>query len=117
MRISDAFKVAQRKTFQDKTIDHRPKVETKGSLGSVTVGPGAVAASYQVNFQLLSDALVAQEWGLVVAQDAVVTSSDPLPIEGGDFVQYSGKVYRVVGRPVFDSHDKLMLKLTTEKAV
>ena len=110
MRISEAFKSAQRATFQDKTIKHRPKVETTGSLGSVTVTPGLVAEMYQVNFQLMSDALVAQEWGLVVARDAIVTSSERLPIEVGDFVEKDGGVYRVIGHPIFDSHDQLMLQ-------
>lgn len=110
MQISDMLKNIQRNLFQDKEIAHRPKVETKGSLGSITVGPGAIAQTYPVNFQLISDALMAQEWGLVVAQDAVVTSSDPLPIELSDYVQHGGKVYRVVGHPVHDSHDKLILQ-------
>lgn len=117
MRISESFKAAQRATFQDKVIKHRPAVQSTGSLGSVTTGPGAATASYQVNFQLISDALVAQEWGLVVAQDAVVTCSDPLHVANGDYVQYKDKVYKVVGKPDHDSHSKLMLKLTAEKAV
>ena len=110
MKIPDSFKAIQRQVFQDKTIAHRPKIETTGSLGSVTVKPGAITQTYPVNFQLLSDALVAQERGLVVAQDAKVTSSDPLPIEVGDYVQYGGKVYKVIGHPVYDSHDELMLQ-------
>lgn len=117
MRVPDSFKALQQAVFQDKVIQHRPAVQSTGSLGSVTTGPGAATASYQVNFQLISDALVAQEWGLVVAQDAVVTSSDDLPIANGDYVQYKDKVYKVVGKPDHDSHTKLMLKLTSETAV
>ncbi len=110
MKIPDSFKAVQRQVFQDKVIQHRPAVTQTGSLGSITVVPGSISSSYDGNFQLLSDALVAQEWGLVVARDAKVTSSDPLPIAVGDYVQHKGKVYKVIGHPVFDSHDELMLQ-------
>ena len=117
MRISDSFKNTQKKVFQDKTVSHRALVKTTGSLGSVTTGPGSVSATYSVNFQLLQDAVLAQEWGLVLARDAMITSSDFLPINHGDFIQYGGSVYKVVGKPVHDSHTKLMLQLTTEAVV
>jgi hypothetical protein len=110
MKIPDLFKAVQRQIFQDKTIQHRPAVKQTGSLGSVTVVPGSISSSYECNFQLLSDALVAQEWGLVVARDAKATSSDPLPIDVGDYVQHKGKVYKVIGHPVYDSHDELILQ-------
>lgn len=110
MKISDTFKRVQRRVFQDKTIEHRPLEKRTGSLGSVTSAPGDIAGSYAVNFQLLSDVLVAQEWGLVVAQDARATSSLPLPIALGDYVQINGKVYKVIGHPVFDSHSELLLQ-------
>ena len=117
MQISDVFKAAQRATFQDKTIQYRPAVKRTGSLGSVTTGPGEIIATYQANFQILSDALVAQEWGLTVARDAQVTSSARLPPKVGDYIQYDGAVYKVVGHPIYDSHDKLMLELTNEAVI
>lgn len=117
MNIPDSFKAAQKAVFQDKTISYRPASIATGSLGSKTSSPGTITNTYKVNFQLIRDAVTAQEWGLVIARDAIVTCSDALPIADGDYIQYAGAVYKVVGRPSFDSHTKLMLQLTQEAVI
>lgn len=117
MQISDKFKTAQKKYFQDKTIKHRARVENTGSLGSVTVSAGASLGEYLVNLQVVKDEAIAEAWGLRVGKDAFMTSADPLLIDIGDFVQYGGVVYQVQGSPAFDSHTKWLLSATDEAVI
>lgn len=118
MHIPASFLTAQAAAFQDKTIVHRPKQTNTGALGSVTISPGAASeTTYLVNFQLLNDKLLADEWGLALARDALMTRSTTAPIVAGDYVQYGGVVYLVVGVPSHDSHYKWLLKATGEAAV
>lgn len=116
MKIPDGFKETQRKVFQDKPVIYRPAVESVGGLGSVTVSPGSFSASYDVNFQIISDALLAQEWGLLAGRDAFITSSASLDVEMGGFFQYDRAVYRIKGILKRDSHMKIMLELTDFEA-
>ena len=116
MNIPASFKAAQQKAFQDKSIMIRPAVEVTGSLGSVTVDAGASIGTVLASVQYISDAIFAQEWGLTVAQDAVMTRSTSCQLFKGDFVQYNGTVFRVIEAPVHDSHWRWLLK-ATDKAV
>ena len=79
---------AQAAAFQDKTISLRPKATTTGALGSKTLGPGSVSATYLANLQIISDQVLAQEWGLQVGKDAFMTRSTTAPIVQADYVQY-----------------------------
>lgn len=115
MIIPEIFKKVQRQCFQDKEVAVRKKVEKIGSLGSVTTGPGDVERTLKVNFQILSDAVLAKERGLVAGQDAELTYSDKVPAENGDFIEYNGKVYKIVGKLERDSHDHLLLQLMQQE--
>ena len=117
MRIPQSFKEAQSRAFQDKQVWHRPKVTTTGGLGTAQSYPSTeLAESYLVNLQRLSDELVAQEWGLVLARDAQMTVSDILGLPVGDYIQHGSLVYKIVGNPSADSHDRYLLQLTSEEA-
>lgn len=117
MNIPASFKAAQQKAFQDKSIMIRPAVEVTGSLGSVTVDAGASIGTVLASVQYISDAIFAQEWGLTVAQDAVMTRSTSCQLLKGDFVQYNGTVFRVVEAPVHDSHWRWLLKATDKTVI
>lgn len=105
MIIPQSFKDAQKAAFQNKTIAHHVAVPSTGTLGSKSVAPAVTSSgSYQVNLQVIKDALEAQAWGLVVNKDVRVTSSDDLPIPNGDFIKYASETYRVVQRINADSY-------------
>jgi len=110
MRIPDSFKAAQAAVFQDKTIAWHAAEQSIGSLGGVYQTPAEEAtASYSdVNVQVLSDALLAQEYGLVVGRDILITRSTSLPIPQGDFINWEGATYRVVTNIAHDSHCRLL---------
>lgn len=109
MVIPDSFKRAQA-ILQDKTIKCFLPVETKGSLGTVTVKPSAQAyAAFKGNFQIVTDVIKAQEYGLTVNRDAVVTAAHDVGVSPGDFLT-CGSCYRVVGIAKHDSHTKYLLK-------
>lgn len=116
MLITDSFKDAINRTFMDKTVKYRPAVEVVGGLGSVVIKPADISAgSYKCNVQVLSDAVTAQEWGLTVGQDLKLTTTEPIPCERADYLDYSGKVYRIDGIIERDSHQVLMLKYLPEE--
>lgn len=117
MLIDDRFKAIQKAVFQDKTVSLRPAEETVGTLGSVIRTPGAIIGTARVNFQMLSDRLVAEEYGLTVNKDALMTCSDPVGVGKGDYVQYGGAVYLVHETPSFDSHFKWLLRRTDEAVI
>lgn len=117
MNIPASFKVAQQKAFQDKTVMIRPAVEVIGSLGSVTVDAGASIGTVLASVQYVSDAIFAQEWGLTVAQDAIMTRSVSCQLFKGDFVQYNGTVFRVIEALAHDSHWRWLLKATDKAAI
>lgn len=108
MRIPDSFKSAQR-ALQDKTIAWHKAVESTGTLGGKYTTPAeAVERTFQVNARVLSDALQAQEYGLRLGRDMQATASDNLPIPPGDYVEWDGRLYRVVGIVPRDSHVLLL---------
>jgi len=105
MIIPQSFRDAQKKAFQDKTIEHHARVETVGSLGGKTSAPAVSSSgSYLVNLQVIKDALVAQQWGLTVNKDCIITCSDALPIPVADYVVHGSDTYRVVDSTASDSH-------------
>lgn len=59
---------------------------------------------------LVTDDLKAQEWGLRVNRDAVMTASSPPPVEEGHFIRYNGQFYRVTGVQPFDAYARYLLK-------
>lgn len=111
MNIPDSFKQKQAEVFQDKKVEHFLPVETKGSLGTKTATPATTASGeYIVNFQIVTDALKAQEWGLVVNKDAIMTKSVAISVADGDFIKYNGSTYRVCGVLTFDAYIQYNLK-------
>lgn len=110
MKIPDSFRRAQRAVFQDKTIAWHPAVEITGALGGKYTAPSeSPQATYtDVNVQVLSDALVAQEYGLTVGRDILITRSEALPIPDGDFVEWESGTYRIVAALNHDSHSRLL---------
>ena len=103
--IPQSFKDAQKKAFQDKTIEHHARVETAGTLGGKTSAPAVLSSgSYLVNLQVVSDALEAQQWGLTVNKDCKITCSDALPIPVADYVVCGSDTYRVVDSIASDGH-------------
>lgn len=112
MKIPDSFRRAQRAIFQDKTIAHHPAVDSTDALGGKYKGPTeAPKASYTgVNVQVLSDALAAQEYGLRLGMDVLLTCADPLCIPAGDYVQWGAGMYRITAVLQHDSHIRLLGK-------
>ena len=108
MRIPDSFRNAIG-VLQDKTLEVLPKTVTQSSLGRPVETWGETAsASYIANVQPITDALLAQQYGLMAGTDLRATGA--LPIEKGAFVRCGGHVYKVIENPHFDSHDELLLK-------
>ena len=88
MKIPDKFKDMQARVFQDKVVEHFLPVSTSGSLGTPASRPAdAPSGRYQVNFTLVTDDLIAQEWGLTINRDAVMAASFPPPVEEGHFIR------------------------------
>lgn len=111
MKIPDKFKGMQARVFQDKTIEHFLPVSHSGPLGTPASRPADTqSGSYQVNFMLVTDDLKAQEWGLTINRDAVMTSSFPPPVKEGHFIRYAGQFYRVTGVQTFDAYTLFLLK-------
>ena len=108
MNIPDSFYTAQAR-LQDKSIDRLATVETTGSLGGVYPSPGEVVSSHACNVQIVTDKLLAEEYGLVIGRDILVTARS-LPVEKGEYVRYAGDVYKVVETPTFDAYQKLIAK-------
>lgn len=112
MKIPIGFTDTQKAIFQDKKIMYYPAKENKGSLGSIITEP-AIEQGITiegVNVQIISDVLLAQEWGLTVGRDIVITCSISHHIEKGDFIAYCDDLYVVEGAPHADSHYKYMAK-------
>jgi len=109
MRIPQSFLDAQAAAFQDKTITLLEIIMTQGTLGGTIVSPGAPVSEHACNAQYVNDRLTAEEYGLVIGQDIIVTAT-ALPIEKGAFIRYAGTTFRVVEAPRHDSHVKLLAK-------
>lgn len=111
MNIPTSFKKVQASVFQDKTVEHYLPVSVKGSLSSITTKPSdTVLGKYRVNFQIVTNALKAEEWGLKINRDATMTSSAQLPVKETDYIRYNGVFYRVVGVQPFDAYTLYLLK-------
>lgn len=111
VHIPVSFKMKQAEVFQDKPVEHYLPVETKGSLGTITTAPATeMSGEYLVNFQMVTDALKAQEWGLIVNKDAIMTKSTAVPVVEGHFIKHNGSTYRVCGILSFDSYTQYNLK-------
>ena len=109
MQIPQSFLEAQAAAFQDKSITLLATVTTTGSLGSATVSPGADISAYACNVQYVADKLIAEQYGLELGRDIIVTAA-ALPIEKGAFIRYADVTYRVVEAPRYDSHVELLAK-------
>lgn len=108
MRIPDSFRAAQA-AFQDKTIALLPKTTTQSTLGRPVETWGETpTAHYRANVQPITDALLAQQFGLTADTDLRVTGV--FTIAKGAFIGYGGHVYKVIENPHYDSHDELLLK-------
>lgn len=111
MKVPESFKRAQKRVFQDKAAELYKKVESKGSLGSVTTDPGPKGVEFQGNVQIVNDETVITEYGLVAGTDICITICNPsLDAEKGDFVKYNGQFYEIVSTPRADSHITLLCK-------
>lgn len=110
MRIPDSFKAAQAAAFQDKHIEHLSTDTHTGTLGGSVTTPGQdVLGSYPCNVQVVTDQLLAQEYGLMVGQDIQATAAS-LPIQKGEYLRYAGQIYRVVEAPRYDAYQKILAK-------
>lgn len=108
MRIPGSFKSAF-VPLQDKTIEVLPKTVAQSSLGRPVETWGETASeSFAANVQPITDALLAQQLGLMAGTDLRATGV--FTIGKGAFVRYDGHVYKVIENPHFDSHDELLLK-------
>lgn len=112
VNISASFTAAQQAAFQDKPVKIRPAVEVTGGLGSVSTQAGSVSETVLANFQYVSDKLLAEEWGLTISKDAVMTRTVSCELFKGDFVQYDSTVFRVIEAIRHDSHWKWIMKAT-----
>lgn len=109
MRIPASFFAAQATAMQDKSIERLATVESTGALGGVYAAPGEALSSHDCNVQVVSDKLLAEEYGLAIGRDILVTARE-LPIEKGEFIRYAGQAYRVVEAPKYDAYQKLIAK-------
>jgi len=109
MQIPQSFKDAQAAAFQDKSIMLLATITTTGSLGSVTVAPGADVSTHTCNVQFVADKLLAEQYGLELGRDIIVTAAS-LSIEKGAFIRYASIIYRVVEAPRYDAYVKLLAK-------
>lgn len=108
MYIPESFRSAIG-VLQDKTLEVLPKTVTQSALGRPVETWGDTATeTLHANVQPITDALLAQQFGLTAGTDLRATGD--LPIEKGAFVRFGGHVYKVIENPHFDSHDELLLK-------
>jgi len=110
MKIPEQFKKQQAEVFQDRQVSHHLPAVSVGVLGTETVTPGVLQGVYNVNFRVLTDALQAQEYGLVVNRDAIVKTSFPFDAKEGDFLKYRSVFYRIVGTQPTDAYTAYLLK-------
>lgn len=108
MRIPGSFKAAIA-VLQDKVLEVLPKTTSQSTLGRPVETWGETASeSFAANVQPITDALLAQQYGLMAGTDLRATGV--FTIGKGAFVRYAGHVYKVIENPHFDSHDELLLK-------
>lgn len=108
MQIPGSFKAAIA-VLQDKVLEVLPKTVAQSSLGRpVETWGETVSESFAANVQPITDALLAQQYGLMAGTDLRATGV--FTIGKGAFVRYDGHVYKVIENPHFDSHDELLLK-------
>lgn len=111
MNIPASFTKVQQEVFQDKRVEHFLPVLSTGSLGTKTSAPAAEpTAEYYVNIRKVTDALKAQEWGLTVNRDAVMTVSKSLEVNEGDYIRHNNRMYRVVSCITRDAYRLFTLK-------
>lgn len=111
MNIPETFKRAQRDVFQDKSIYRYRSKKVTGSLGSITTEPDYdTVIEYRVNVQPVSDAALAEEYGLTVGRDIYISTSQPVNIEKGYYIKYSGELYNITEAQKFDSHYRYFAK-------
>ena len=111
MKIPESFKRAQKRVFQDKVAALYKKIESTGSLGSVTTDPDDKGIDFRGNVQIVNDETVITEYGLVAGTDICITTCDfSIDAVKGDFVKYNGHFYEIVGAPNADSHITLLCK-------
>ena len=105
MRIPESFKQAQKRVFQDKIMYRYKAKNDVGGLGSVVTEPDYdTVVEYAVNVQFVSDAAVAEEYGLRIGTDISITTSSNISVEKGDYIKYLDDLYRVTESPRYDSH-------------
>jgi len=109
MKIPQSFLDAQAATFCDKLITLLSTVETTNELGGVSLSPGTAVSMHPCNVQIVGDKLTAEEYGLRIGKDIVVTAAE-LPVETGAFIRYNGLTFRVVEAPKYDAYTRLLAK-------
>ena len=109
MRIPNSFFAAQATAMQDKSIERLKTITSTGALGGVYEAPGDAISAHDCNVQIVADRLLAEEYGLAIGRDILVTAQE-LPIEKGEFIRYAGQNYRVVEAPKYDAYQKLIAK-------
>jgi len=106
MNIPQSFLDAQAAAFQDKLITLLETVSTNDALGGVTLSAGTAVSMHPCNVQYVNDKITAEEYGLKIGQDIIVTAA-ALPIGKGDFIRYGGITFRVLEAPQYDAYIKL----------
>jgi len=109
MQIPQSFRDAQAAAFQDKEITLLETVTARGALGGVTNTPGVDVSAHACNVQVVSDKLTAEQFGLELGRDIIVTAAQ-LPIEKDAFIRWNGEIYRVEEAPHYDAYVKLLAK-------
>jgi hypothetical protein len=109
MRIPDSFFAAQAAAMQDKVFERLETITSTGELGGVYETPGEAISSHACNVQIVSDKLLAEEYGLAIGRDILVTARE-LPIEKGEYIRYAEQAYRVIEAPRYDAYQKLIAK-------
>lgn len=107
MNIPQSFLDAQAAAFQDKLITLLETVATNDALGGVKLSAGTAVSMHSCNVQYVNDKITAEEYGLKIGQDIIVTGSD-LPVGAGAFIRYGGITFRVIEAPHYDAYTKLL---------
>lgn len=111
MKIDQAFLDAQKRVFQDKSIGHYTKTNTKDAEGNIIPGTPTLVQSYLVNVLPITDRVLAEDWGLRLSKDIQITFSGTLNVNRMDLIKYKNSFYKVVGKDERDAYTALFCRL------
>jgi hypothetical protein len=111
MKIAQSFLDAQKRVFQDKTIGHYSRTNTKDAEGNVIAGTPTLVSTLEVNVIPISDKVIAEDWGLRLSKDIQITISSTTVITRTDLIKYKNSFYEVVGKDERDAYTALYCRL------